>query len=606
MSKLIQYCISLFILGQCYALPLGEQITLSPDPGVSHGKNKFVLAVFDAHAPERFREIRMNREGYQYGSPLLGNTSYFPTGVLGDARVLSDKQLWYQDVQYITNNVNNIEWPQAAQALAEAGGLQNLSSFNVIYENQWQYTIPDGVSPGILTNWTQDHLFSMERLSTNPYVVRRLHPANDTLPFLIEENVVRQVAGGVSLDELHNSGRLFFADHSVQKRFPINPGRWAAACSAYFFIHPKSGEFLPLAIKTNVETDLIYTPLDDENDWLFGKMAFELNDLFHGQIYHLSNTHDIAEPVYLAALRTLSIRHPIRGFLDRVMYRAFAVRPIGDEVLFNDGGFFDSSFAPTNFAGRSLSSYLYDTGAGFFQSTQFAIDLPSRGLVNCTYGPALKTMPFYDTVNPMVLAINEFITTYVEAYYPSDALLEQDQELQAWMLETIEKAQVIDFPSFPLTSRSTLASILAHISFLAGVAHHVLNGATPGESSGILPLHPSAFNKPLPTTKGSIDDLMPYLHNETEALKQASLLVRFNRPLLEEHKESLVYMFSGKDFLSQTMPTVEHAAEKFERQMEMISDEIRGQKFDERGLAQGMPFIWRSMDPRRIPYYLSV
>jgi len=157
----------------------------------------------------------------------------------------------------------------------------------------------------------------MERLSTNPYVVRRLHPKNDTLPFLVEIEVVRSIAGGLSLSELHTLGRLFIADHSMQRKYPINPGRWAAACSAYFFIHPASGEFLPLAIRTNVETDLIYTPLDDPNDWMFAKMAFEMNDLFHGQIFHLAATHDVAEPVHLAALRTMSEKHPIRGFLDR-------------------------------------------------------------------------------------------------------------------------------------------------------------------------------------------------------------------------------------------------------------------------------------------------
>lgn len=82
-------------------------------------------------------------------------------------------------------------------------------------------------------------------------------------------------------------------------------------------MHPTTGEFLPLAIKTNMGADLIYTPEDDENDWLFAKMAFEMNDLFHGQLFHLANTHDVAEPVHQAALRTLSKRHPVRGYLDR-------------------------------------------------------------------------------------------------------------------------------------------------------------------------------------------------------------------------------------------------------------------------------------------------
>lgn len=289
------------------------------------------------------------------------------------------------------------------------------------------------------------------------------------------------------------------------------------------------------------------------------------------------------------------------------MYQAYAVRPIGDEFLFNDGGFFDSSFAPTNFGGRSLSSDLYSAGAGLFRSSQFGPDLVSRGLVNCNYGPALKNMPFYDTVNPMVTAIHDFTTAYVNAYYPSNALLERDKELQAWMVEAVEEAHVLDFPPFSPPQRDTLISILSHMAFLAGIGHHALNGATPGESSGLLPLHPSAFNRPLPTTKASIPSLMPYLHNATEALKQASLLVRFNRPLLEHQPQgNLVTMFSGPDFLAATTPAVKRASDEFARAMLRISDAIRAQTFDEIGLAQGMPFVWRSLDPRRIPYYLSV
>ena len=523
----------------------------------------------------------------------------------------------------------------------------------------------------------------MERLSINPYVVRRLHPGEDTLPFPVDDEAVQKLASGYSsdtfvenLEALHQSGRLFFADHSIQARYPANPGRWSAACSGYFFIHQESRDFLPLAIKTNVGSDLIYTPLDCENDWLFAKMAFNTNDLFHGQIYHLSATHDVAEPVHQAALRTLSNRHPVRGYLDRcelpvsspllvsffslsfhisgaglvlqsatdfspaprptmayklvmtsriVMYQAYAVRPIGDEFLFNDGGFFDSSFAPTNFGGRSLSSDLYPAWAGRFQAAQFHNDLTARGLINCSYGPELRHMPFHRVVAPMVDAIHEFARAYVDSYYPSDALLVQDKELQNWVQEAVTEAQVLEFPfdaiSIPqaagavatlpqhsITTRSTLTSILAHMAFLSGVGHHALNAATPGESSGLLPLHPSSFNQPLPTAKGTISSLMPYLHNATEAVKQASLLVRFNRPLLEQQEGSLVHMWSGAEFLARAHPRVREAAVAFRTEMERISDQIRGLGFDERGFARGLglPFLWISLYPRQLPYYLSV
>lgn len=99
---------------------------------------------------------------------------------------------------------------------------------------------------------------------------------------------------------------------------------------------------------------------------------------------------------------------------------------------------------------------------------------------------------------------------------------------------------------------------------------------------------------------------MPYLHNETQALKQASLLVRFNRPLVEGQKANLVNMCFGTDFLAHTCTAVISAAEDFQNTMLQISDGVRARALDHEGLAQGMPFVWRSLDPLRIPYYFSV
>lgn len=155
----------------------------------------------------------------------------------------------------------------------------------------------------------------MERLSVNPYSVRRLHPTTDGLPFDVSSTVSRTLAG-VDIQTLHRAGRLFYVDHSYQAQYPTVVGKYTAACSAYFYLHPISNEFLPLAIKTNVGSDLIYTPVDNEKDWLLAKMMFNMNDLFHGQILHLANSHAISEAVHQAALRTLSSEHPVLGILD--------------------------------------------------------------------------------------------------------------------------------------------------------------------------------------------------------------------------------------------------------------------------------------------------
>ena len=156
----------------------------------------------------------------------------------------------------------------------------------------------------------------MERLSINPFSVSRLR-RGDRLPFALDDGIVSNITGRPSLTNLQRSGRLFLASHSYQARYKLQPGRFGAACDAYFYQHPKTNDFLPLAIKTNVGSDLTYTPLDTHADWLFAKMMFNSNDFLHSQIFHLANSHAVAEIVYLAALRTLSARHPVRAFLDR-------------------------------------------------------------------------------------------------------------------------------------------------------------------------------------------------------------------------------------------------------------------------------------------------
>ena len=176
--------------------------------------------------------------------------------------------------------------------------------------------MPFGIAQGAFSNRTSDLLFSMERLSVSPYGFKRLHPTTDALPFEVEESTVKRITGD-TLEHLHKSGRLFFADHSYQVRYPVIPGRYSAACSAYFYIGPLSGDFLPLAIKTNVGADLVYTPLDGEADWQLAKAMFNQNDLFFGQIFHLANSHAVAEIVHQAALRTLSFNHPVLALLNR-------------------------------------------------------------------------------------------------------------------------------------------------------------------------------------------------------------------------------------------------------------------------------------------------
>ncbi|RYO74740.1 hypothetical protein DL766_004180 [Monosporascus sp. MC13-8B] len=509
---------------------------------------------------------------------------------------------WYEDAAWLVKTANE-EAVAALTAIQSAGGIKELSDYQILYDGQWQRSVPTGMAQGVFTNFSSDLLFAMERLSTNPYAIRRLHPTADALPFQLDDETATALTG-TRVKTLHEDGRLFFVDHSYQKDYPTTEGKYVAGCQAYFYLDADSNRMLPLAIKTNVGSDLIYTPLDEENDWLLAKAMFNQNDLFHGQIYHLANSHAVAEIVHQAALRTMSGNHPILALLDRLMYQAYAIRPVGESVLFNEGGIFDQSFAVSNHGVRQFATDFYPI-AGAFRSNYFEENIRRRGLINCTYGPDLPHFPFYEDGSQILPVIRRFVQSFVDAYYETDAMLALDWEVQAWVKEANGPAMVIDFPAAPLEKAGTLVDIITHIAWLGGVSHHVLNAGEPIATSGVLPLHPAALYAPPPEQKG-VKDLLRFLPNEQKSVEHIALLARFNRPQLVQSQETLLHMFNDKTLLERGRREADFANERFMMDMREISEGINAKSFDEEGLCQGMPIVWKAMDPAQIPFFLSV
>lgn len=195
--------------------------------------------------------------------------------------------------------------------------LKTLEDYEQLYDG-WSNSLPKGPVPGILANYTQDLLFSMERLSSSPFAIRRLTPGSDWLPFWVDDSTAVTVAG-TPLWTLFLEGRLFYVDHSDQARLPRTE-RFAAACDALFFIDSASGDLLPMAIRTGANQSTIYTPADDDADWLLAKVMFNVNDFWFAQWNHLAATHQVVQIIWLAAIRSLSAEHPVYALLNRREY----------------------------------------------------------------------------------------------------------------------------------------------------------------------------------------------------------------------------------------------------------------------------------------------
>ena len=287
------------------------------------------------------------------------------------------------------------------------------------------------------------------------------------------------------------------------------------------------------------------------------------------------------------------------------MYQAYAIRPVGSQVLFNPGGLFDQNFVVSSVGVRQFVADFYPTVAGPFQANYLHRSLKDRGLVDCSYGPELAHNPFAEDAGAIVDSLRGFATSFVNAYYFSSRTITQDKELQAWVSEASGAAKVIDFPASPLAQRKTLIDILTHLSYLTGVNHHTLNSGSISASSGVLPFHPMALYQPVPTAKG-VKSVLPWLPNTGASLNQTTLLLGFLRPQWFDSQKDLESMFENSGFLAGANAAVKEATVKLAADLTSISEAIQARSFDENGLAQGMPFIWRNLDPRKIPFFLSV
>ena len=287
------------------------------------------------------------------------------------------------------------------------------------------------------------------------------------------------------------------------------------------------------------------------------------------------------------------------------MYQAYAIRPVGAQILFNPGGLFEQNFALDHDAVDQFIADFYPTEAGPVQANYFQRNLATRGLIDCAYGPDLAHFPWAEDAAAIVNALRQFATSFVNHYYYAESLISQDPELQAWATEATGAAEVIDFPASPISLRETLIDLLTHLAYLTGVNHHTLNSGSLAANSGTLPFHPAALYAPVPTTKG-VKSILPYLPNTNASVNQATLFAGFVRPRLFDADGNLEGIFERAGFLAGADGKVKQAAKLLQARLGAISEEIESRAFDSEGLAQGMPFIWRNLDPGKIPFFLAI
>ncbi|KAI0404751.1 lipoxygenase [Xylaria palmicola] len=563
----------------------------------------FTVPTLDRNPRARAAAIEVKRKGWQYSTYPMG-VAYYPTGTLANKTIAKDEESWLPPIVDLQASIAK-EAPVALEAIKANGGFKTLNDYTHLYEGQWAKAFPDGPFPGMLTNFTDDRLFSMMRLSASPFRLKRVQP-RDSLLFAVD---AAASITGLSLKQLQAQGRLFLEDYSEMKELTPTD-KFGAGCQGYFYIDPKSGDFLPLAIRPLVkgreDSALVYTPKDQPNDWMLAKMVMNQNDGWDVTWSHITRSHSAAEAPYLAAIRTLSDDHPVMVILNRVEKTPWNIRPLLQAGVESGAGpdAGPQYYAWTSISGREWANKVYSSGeTANFQSNYYRTFLENQGLINSPFGPKLKSFPFYEDVAVVTEAIRDFMTAFVNSYYPNDGAVARDAELQAWQRET-DAAKVYDFPR-SIATRKGLVDILTHQAYLGGVVHGVLstNGAIGDTTS--LPFAPAGFRQPIPAQKG-VKDLMAFMPTPEGAVWQVSTYAAANRAAWRNTKETISYMFDDDAMLGRMNGPTRAAAGAFKDAMNAFSTVVRARKFDKDGLNRGMPFIWNVLDPNWAPYWSVV
>ncbi|KAG9851867.1 Lipoxygenase, partial [Aureobasidium melanogenum] len=550
----------------------------------------------------RAEAIAYTRQNFGYG-PAVAGGPFFPNGTLGNTFIQNDIATLQAETGPQMSDTSS-DTAKAESDVSKYNGLKTLQDYTLLYDKEWTATLSQGPAPGILTNYTQDLLFSMERLSFSPYQIRRLNSTKDALSFKVDDKTAKNITG-MTQQQLFTSGRLFYADYRDQAKLAATTdARYSAAVDAYFYIDQKSGNFLPLAIRTNQGANLIYTPADSQNDWMLAKMMYNVCDLWFAQWEHLARTHEVVQIVYMAAIRTLSDDHPVKAILDRLMYEVFAIQPLAASILFAPGGVVDLAFPYTYESAQNYSSNYYFTRSGKFQSGYFLTDLQNRRLINATTGPQLKNFPYYEDASVIYSAIRTFMTSFVSSYYSQDSVVAADKEIQAWVKECNGAAKVMDFPS-AITKTSTLIDVLTHMAHLSSTAHHTVNTNELMSASATLPFHVMSLYSPVPKQKG-VTNLVAFLPPLKEAEEQISINSLFSRNYFAGTNRTLSHMFDEPAMLKRMNVNTRNAATTFMNSMNSFSSKVKARTFDSKGLSQGMPFVWKALDPNVAPYGVTV
>ncbi|XP_014118389.1 PREDICTED: arachidonate 8S-lipoxygenase-like, partial [Pseudopodoces humilis] len=257
--------------------------------------------------------------------------------------------------------------------------------------------------------------------------------------------------------------------------------------------------------------------------------------------------------------------------------------------LLNPGGVFDRAVA----LGRRGLLALVARGLRELRWRSLVLprDLRHRGVA------ATKRHHFGNDATKVWGAIRRFVSGVLRLYYPSDAAVQEDPELQAWVGEIFRRGFLgrrrSGVPS-RLDSRRGLVTFVTTVIYTCS-AHHAATNSGQFELSAFPPNAPAAMREPPPRSKAALSEreflaALPAIN--TSAMVLAVLWVLRNEPL---DMRPLGH-YPERHF---TEAPPRRLIRRFRRRLRRISRQIRARN---RGLERPYPYL----DPANIENSVTI
>ncbi|XP_071335430.1 hydroperoxide isomerase ALOXE3-like [Trachinotus anak] len=404
------------------------------------------------------------------------------------------------------------------------GSTEQWESIEDIKKIFWSKTTK--MSEYVKEHWKEDDFYGYQFLNgINPNVIKKCSELPPNFP-VTEEMVKPFLEKGSSLQKEIEKGNIFLHDLKWMDGIPTSvcdgEPLHTSAGLCLFYKNPEN-KLMPVAIQLHQqpsEQNPIFLPSDPETDWLLAKMFIKNADfMLHQSVYHLMNTHYLAEVFTIATLRSFPVIHPLYKLLFPHVRYTLQINTMARKSIFGREGIL------------STSSLGYDGLTELMRRAYSEMTYSSLCLPENITARGLESIPnFYYRDDGLKLwdIINRFVKAIVEYYYPSDSEVRKDTELQEWISEIFTHGFLGNKASGCPAAFHNVEEVIKFITmviFTVSAQHAAVNNGQFDFNSWV-PNASIRLRKPPPTTKGqsSIRTILETLPNVGQTVHDAGML----------------------------------------------------------------------------------